>query len=322
MPREQPTELLAAVSATAYDRLDPQPVGDLKHVGDERGLGWMSTADLLIDPSRLDPLVDAGCGRFRSDDRPLVVAQLARESVAALVTVAVDLWVRQRRLLDLSAANVVLRAGPKAVVAGLRRPNVVVLADDPMVGQDDVEVIGEDQMFDRLVDQSVGYPVPAGAVPPGGPASIAAVAAIIATVRQVVRCGERHLWGTAALAAASTAARLSHTLGPRADQDLAALLATRPDLDRTIELVTVDDDSPYDGPDSDITFALRRTCCLLYKLPDRSQCATCSLRDRECQIAELSDWYRNQRRRLRDGRDYGWDGDGGAPGTSSSISSS
>lgn len=296
---QSPDELLAAASAAVYGRLHPVPLGepgDPENPDDGHG-PWLSVADLLVDPDRLERLVETAGRRFRSDDRALVVAQVARESVAALTTVAVDLWARQRRLFDLSSANVLLRAGGEAVVPGLRRAALATLVEDPLAERPGVQVVSEAELFDRLVDQSLGYPVPAGETPPGRPASIAAVSAIIAAVRRVVRCGDRHLWGSAALAAANALVTASHTVGPRADQDRLELLGARPDLARTIELVTVDDELD-DGRCGEITFARRRTCCLLFKLPDNRQCSTCSLGDRATQLAGLSTWYRSERRRL------------------------
>jgi hypothetical protein len=39
-----------------------------------------------------------------------------------------------------------------------------------------------------------------------------------------------------------------------------------------------------------VTFAVRRTCCLLLKLPAGHQCGTCSLRDRDACIARMTSW--------------------------------
>jgi hypothetical protein len=307
---ERPTDVLAAIACAVYDRMHPAP---LDRGDDPASSGWLHVADLLRDPDGLEPLIGAASARFRSQDRALLVAQVARETISALVTVAVELWGRQRRVLDLSAANVWLRAGETAVVVGVHQPWLAVLADDLLAGQPGVEVIAERRMFDRLVDQTIGYPVPPGAVPPGQPATIAAVAAIVAAVRRSIRCGERQLWGTAALAIASTSAKLAHAVGRRADTDRDMVFASRPDLARTVELIQAEADADVaTGP---VTFGLRRTCCLLFKLPDGDRCATCSLGDRDAQIVELTDWYRRYRPR------QGCDGDGGAPGISSSSSS-
>jgi hypothetical protein len=244
---------------------------------------------LLADPTTVGPLVRAaGSGRLGSDDGGLVLAQVAREAIAVLVAAGVHAWATARRVPDLSAANVVLRDGPSGIVAGMRRPVWAVLPPDAGMAADagsDVEVLEEPKLFARFLERVLGDPAPLGAVPPGPADRVAAVAAVVATVRRTVRTGDRHLWGTAALTLASTLTRLSHTLGPRADDDRRRLLAARPDLARTIELVTVPDHAG-----SDVTFAVRRTCCLLLKLPAGHQCGTCSLRERDACIARLAAW--------------------------------
>jgi len=247
---------------------------------------WLPVDVLLDDPSVVGRLVRAaGSGRFGSDDGGLVVAQVAREAIAVLVAAGVHAWATERRVLDLTAANVALRDGPAGVIAGLRRPADAVLASHPRAGDPDVEVLEEPKLFARFLDQVLGDPAPLGEVPAGPADRVAAVAAIVATVRRTVRTGDRHLWGTAALTLSSTLTRLSHVLGPRVDGDRRRILAARPDLARTIELVTVPDD---DG--DDVTFAVRRTCCLLLKLPAGHQCGTCSLRDRDACIARMTSW--------------------------------
>ena len=294
---EEPADVLAAIAATAHDRLAPRPIGDAAEVD-----GWVGVIDLLADPGRLEPLIVAAEQRFRSADRSLLVAQVAREAVAALAAAAVEPWLRQRRLLDLSAPNVLLRPGAVTGIVGLRRATLTVLTDDPLAGHPDVQVVDEEEMFRRLLRAGIGRAVPAGSAPPGRPGRIAAVAAVIAAARQVIRCGDRHLWGTAALAAATTAGRVGHAVGPRADRDFARLLAARRDLARTIELVTVPEDPADVGPGptgTGITFAVRLTCCLLYKLPEGRMCGTCCLGDRAAQLDRLADWFRRERRRLR-----------------------
>lgn len=276
-------------------------------VADPVDPAWLPVHRLLDEPAAIGALVRAaGPRRFGSDDWGLVVAQVAREAIAALVNAGVHAWAAQRRVVDLSAANVLLREGPTGVEAGLRRPGVAVLPADPLAAPDPgsaggpvegagragrvdvVEVADDDKLFRRFLDRTLGDPVPIGALP-GGPADrVAAVAALVATVRHTVRTGHRHLWGTAALAAAGTFTRLAAAGHPGADRDRARLLAARPDLARTIELVTVAD--PGDPAGGDVTFAVRRTCCLLLKLPAGRQCGTCSLRDRDACIAGVASW--------------------------------
>lgn len=303
---ETVSDVLSSASAVAYGRFSARAVGAAlapERTGGSNGegvngnggdSGWIAAEDLLEDPDGLLQLsATAGPGRFRSTDRELVLGQVARESVAALVTAAVHTWSCQRRLLDVSASNVLLRDGDVAVVAALRRPVLAVLPGDPLVPEPDVEVVDEPTMFQRLLSQTLGYPLSPGPPPDRRPERVAAVAAVIAALRQLVRSGDRHLWGSVALAAVNGLTHASHAAGDRARSDLGALVSARPDLARTVELVTT-----HDARDEPITFALRRTCCLLYKLPDGAQCATCSLADRASRVASLGEWHRAERNRF------------------------
>lgn len=325
---ERPADVLASLSSLVHGRLAPVPVGNLTDGG------WIGLDALLRDPWTIAPLVAAsGAARFRSDDWALVVAQVAREAIQVLVTGAVELWTRRRRLLAMTAADVALREGAERTEVGLRRIRLAALEDDPLAplapgqhgepGVDDavVEVVTEGEMLRRLCDRVIGPSVPLGTTPPGTADEVAAVAAIVATVRRTVRSGQRHLWGTAGLAVGSALASASHAVGERADRDRAALFAARRDLARTVSLTTVDD-----AMGGTVTFALRRTCCLLLKLPDGLQCGTCSLRDHDACVERMTDWHREERRRRRGvgagpGPGQGWDGAGGASGTSTIASS-
>jgi hypothetical protein len=293
---ERPLDVLAGLSALVHGRLAPAPVGD----GTEGG--WVGLDRMLVDPWAVAPLVTvSGANRFRSDDWALVVAQVARESIQVLVTAAVNLWTRHRRLLAMTAADVVLREGPAGTEVGLRRIRLAVLADDPLAplaslafrGRE-VEVVTEAVLLRRLTERVIGRAMPLGSSPNGTANRVAAVAAIVATVRRTSRSGQRHLWGTAGLAVGSALASASHVVGERADRDRAALFAVRRDLARTVTLTTVDD-----ALGGTVTFALRRTCCLLLKLPDELQCGTCSLRDHDSCVARMTDWHRDQRRSAR-----------------------
>jgi hypothetical protein len=85
---------------------------------------------------------------------------------------------------------------------------------------------------------------------------------------------------------------VSHDVGTRADRDRARLLARRPDLARTVELLTIDDGL---GTGDTVSCARRLTCCLLVKLPGEVQCGTCNLRDRDVCIASMTAWARAER---------------------------
>jgi hypothetical protein len=284
--------VLAGLAAAVHDRLLSTPLGSNGVSGPTAG--WVRVDEMLADPTRLDLLLAQSGRRYGSDDRMLLSAQVVRGAVSALVTAAVRLWSSDRRLLDMSAGNVALREDELATQVGLRSVRLTVLAGDSLAGQPGVEVVDEDAMFDRLMQQVVGYPVPSGELPPDPPERCAAVAGIVATVRRVVRCGDRHFWGTAGLAAGSALAAVSHTRPEQAADDRRRLFAARPDLARTVELVTVDD-----ALGGEITFPLRRTCCLLYKLPARLQCGTCSLRDHDVCVGSTADYHRQERHRHR-----------------------
>jgi hypothetical protein len=301
LPATPAVQVLADLSAVVRGRLAPRPVtgGGATAAPAE----WVGLDALLRDREAVAPLVRAsGRRRFGSDDWPLVVAQVARESISTLVTAAVRSWTQHRRLFDLSAANVVLREGATTTEVGLRRPRLAVLADDPLgepadgrrAAGSEIEVVTEPEMFTRLVERVIGRPVPLGAVPRGPADQVAGVAAIVATVRRTVRSGQRHLWGTAGLAVATALASASHVVGEQADRDRAALFAARRDLARTVRLTTVDD-----GAGGSLTFGVRRTCCLLVKLPAATQCGTCSLRDPDACVAGLTTWLRAERRATR-----------------------
>lgn len=275
-------DVLRTASTAAYGRLAADVVDP------SRMPGWVRLADLQRRPDVLAELAErVGEDRFCSPDRALALAQVAREAIAVVVTVATRTWGCQRRLLDLGVDNIALHDGPSAVIAGLRRPRLAVLADDPLAGHRDVEVLDEATMVSRLLEDVLGHPI-------GGTDSstepTGSVATIVATARRLRTMGERHLWGTAALAVAGALTEASHVVGSRADDDRARLFAQRPDLARLIDLVTV-----ADTTGQPLTFAVRRTCCLLYKIPPGTQCATCSLRDPEDQVTELTAWHLHRR---------------------------
>lgn len=300
-PAELPATVpavLQTASAATNGRLVPCATGIAP------GLGWIGASELVSRPERLHELADAaGRDRFHSDERCLVLHQVCREAVTSLAKALIDTWCRQRRLLDVRATNVALSESRTGTMVGLKKAGLMVLPGDLLAGHPGVQVTDETTMFRHLVD-ALGYRLPAEEAAPA--AALSATATIIAATKRLARSGDRHLWGSLAAAVASGLTRAGHVVGGRADRDLDAILAARPDLAGTIELVTVPDAcDPADPggagaePDGSITFALRRTCCLLYKMPGGTHCSTCSLRDRDCRAAELAEWYRAERREMR-----------------------
>jgi hypothetical protein len=293
-------DVLRSASTAAYGRLADDAVDPA------RWPGWVGLADLQAQPRKLMALVEAaGQDRFHSPDQALVLAQVTREAVAVLATAATYMWSVKRRLLDLSIANVALHEGPSGVQVAMRTPRLAVLPGDALARFEHVEVLDEAAMVSRLLDGVIGHGERAtrggcssaspttSSTDDAGPPVDGSIGTIITTARRLHTMGDRHLWGSVALAVAGALTKSSHVTGIRADEDRATLFAARPDLARLVELVTV-----CDADGGPLTFAARRTCCLLYKLPQRTQCATCSLRDPDEQLEELTVWHISARRSL------------------------
>ena len=258
------SRLLAEAAARSPGRVAPTPVP-------AGAPGWVGVDALATAPAAFDRLVAATAARYRTRDRALAVGQVVREAVSIATGAAVAGWARHGRLLDWRAGNVALSPGDRGLVVGLRRLGLTVGAHDPLAGAPGVAVVGGgargddeaagdgDALLAALDAALLGPPVPAGDLPPGPAGRAATVATVIAAGRRAARTGARHYWGTAAIAAALALA------GHEVERD--RLLARRPDLARTVELT---------GGDAG-GCARRLTCCLLVKLPDAPQCATCPL---------------------------------------------
>ena len=264
-----PRELLADLSRRLGGRLAPEPV---------TAPGWVGLDDMLDDDGCFPALARAAGARFMSDDVALVGAQLVREWVSTIAEAAVTLWGRERRLFDWTAGNVAVRTDGSRTV-GLRRLDLVDVPD-PVDVPVPLDRVHEDEMVDVLLDRALGRSLPSG------------VAAVVAAARRAFRSGDRHYWGTVALALANALTAVSHEVGARADGDRAMLLRRRPDLARTVEVLTVDDGL---GAGDTVSCARRLTCCLLVKLPGEVQCGTCNLRDRDECVASLAAWARAER---------------------------
>jgi hypothetical protein len=293
--------LLAGVSSRFAARLAPDVVRVGPAASGGPGDGWVGVDALLSDPRSFPRLVAAACPRFGSDDRTLVGAQLVREWVSTVTTAAVAAWGRDRRAFDWSAGNVAVRADGSV---GLRGLGLAVLGGDELAGGPAtggspgvagpspalVTVTTEARLVERVLDGAIGHPVRAGARPGGPVAGMPAVAAVVAAARRATRSGARLYWGTVGLAVVNGLTAVSHDVGPRADRDRELLLRRRPDLARTVELVTTDD-----GAGGTVSCGRRLTCCLLVKLPGEVQCGTCNLRDRDECVTSLAVWARGQR---------------------------
>lgn len=224
------------------------------------GGGWQPLRELL-EPRGLHSAIDARVARTGCEDRVAVGSVLVRDLLAPLTRLAVAAWSQDRVVLDVSTVNVLAD----------------VSADGPRVGLAEVRAAGADGHRDPLGTLE--------AVLLDG-----TVAAMIESLRRVVRVGRRHLWGNVALAAVNTLTTLSHRVGGTADADRVALLGRRPDLLAHLDVVTTDD-----GRGRAITYAIRRSCCLLVKIPPGTMCGTCSLRPRADRIAACDAHFRAAR---------------------------
>lgn len=223
--------------------------------------GWAPLAG-LIDPDRFGRAIADRAARASTSDHVAVGSVLCRDLVVPLVRLAVAAWSEDRVVLDVSCANVAVELGGERPRLALLRPR----GRGP-IGDDSALL----DRFERVVLD--------GAVVP-----------VVEALCTVVRVGGWHLWGSAALAVVNTLATISHRADSRADADRAALLARRPDLARLVDVVSV-----ADGRGGTITYAIRRTCCLLAKLPRAEMCGTCSLRPRHERIASCDEHYRAER---------------------------
>lgn len=190
---------------------------------------------------------------------------LVGDLLVPVVRLSVVAWSVDRVVLDVSPANL-------AVDLTGSQPRLALIEPRGFGPCDDDDVL--DRFEETVLDGTV--------------------TATVDALRRVERVGRRHLWGSVALAVVNTLASLSHRPGSRADADRVALLARRPDLARTLDVVTVDD-----AAGGEITYAIRRTCCLLVKLPGSTRCGTCSLRPREERITACDQHYRAERATLR-----------------------
>ncbi len=221
----------------------------------------------LCEPAQMRRTLVDVAGRVPSADLAAVGSVLVRDLLAPITRLVVAAWCQDRVVLDVTPGNISVDVAGCATRLRL----------------------GEVQAF------------PNGSAPPALPELEAVLfdgtaTAVIDGLRRVVRIGRRHLWGNVALAAVNVLASLSHRPGSPADADREALLARRPDLAALVETITA-----RDGRGGTITYAVRRNCCLLAKLPPGTMCGTCSLRPRDERVRECDDHYRAERSRVAGG---------------------
>lgn len=221
------------------------------------GRGWTPLRDALA-PAALGAAVARGCERTGGDEA-VVGSLLVRDLLVPVTRLAVAAWRDDRLVLDVSAANLGVDLG----------------SDEPRLSLVEWRGVGPSEDDELLLDHLEGWLL-------DDTANL-----VVEALRVVVRVGARHLWGSVALAVVNTLATIGRSFPERADRDRDALLARRPDLAALVELVRTDD-----GAGGTITYAIRRTCCLLVKLPTGRMCGTCSLRPRGERIDACNEHFR------------------------------
>jgi ferric iron reductase protein FhuF len=231
---------------------------------------------VALEPVRFAEHVALAARRWHTDDEAVALSLFVRELTVAVTTAAVTTFARDRRLLDLSMANLACRQTEAGAAIGVVSGDLLMLPGDGLEGRPGAIVVqGDTALLGRLTTDVLD----------------GVVAPIIDAARTHIRLGERHLWGNVALAIANTLTTLGHRVGPRADSDRDDLLAARPELRPTIEVIRV-----ADGSGDTVTFAIRRTCCLLDRVPGAMRCATCSLNDHDSTVRQVARYFVAERR--------------------------
>jgi ferric iron reductase protein FhuF len=238
---------------------------------------WLPLREVLAP--ELFGAVVGGTAAMLDAETNVAAALVARALTALVVGATIDTWSRERRVLDVTVDNLMVRSDGLDAHAALVDVRGWALAESVADDGDTFAVVADDDELRARLERTLFDDF---------------VAAVVAAVRGIVRSGQRHLWGNAGLAVANTLATTSHEVGRRADDDRAAVLADRPDLAGTVQIETVPD-----GTGGSVTFAIRRTCCLLYKVPDAAMCGTCSLRPESERIDACVTYYRAERDRSR-----------------------
>jgi hypothetical protein len=239
-------------------------------VGDDPA--WTPLLDALAPDALREWITVAGV-RFGTDDPVVAASLLVREITVMATYAAVVTWSVERRVLDLSPSNVMVRESPAGALIGMRRLRMSVLAGDELAGAAGIDVVADADVLRAVLAASWLR---------------GSVDAVIEAGRAVVHMGQRHLYGNVGLTVVNGLAEASVRSGivERIDRDRAQLLDEHEELASTVEVFT------KQAGATTVTFAIRTTCCLLYKTESKIQCGTCSLLDRESRIRAVGDYYR------------------------------
>jgi len=241
-------------------------------VGLPGGPGWVTVADLAWDLGLLEDLmsrIGRGCG---SENRAYWGTTVLRGYLWRALAPAVAAFLAERRLPDLSAANVALRFGESGFAEDVAfvSPRFTALPDDPQAQHPDAEVVPSvGAMLGRMREALAGTHLPV----------------MIPALRSLrVRRGTRVLWRAASDVCAEAFMFVGRELGREAEGCALAekLLATPSPLSAPTNFYVLE----YDGG-SERT-RVRNTCCLYYKLGDGA-CFTCPRTTHEERLQRIAE---------------------------------
>jgi ferric iron reductase protein FhuF len=183
---------------------------------------------------------------------------LLKDLFRILTGIVVETWTRERRVLDVSLANLLVDLSSLRPRFALHRARVAVIQGDKVEG---ARVVADERALLDLIGEWLLEDT---------------VRRLIAAYRNVAHIGDRHLWGNVANAAANAFISADRNSESRLDRDRRIFFERYPELASHIELVTISD-----GADGRVTCVVRHNCCLRIKLPDVDICLNCSLLDRK-----------------------------------------
>jgi hypothetical protein len=201
----------------------------------------------------------ARLGQSRPLDDPVMTGSaLLKDLFRILTGIVVKTWSRERRVLDVSLANILVDLSSLRPRFALQRAHVAIIEGDDLEG---ALVVPDERALLDLIGEWLLEDT---------------VRQLIAAYRNVAHIGDRHLWGNVANAAANAFISADHSLESRLDRDRRIFFERYPELACHIELVRISD-----GHDGHVTCVVRHNCCLRIKLPDVDICLNCSLLRRD-----------------------------------------
>jgi Ferric iron reductase FhuF-like transporter/FhuF 2Fe-2S C-terminal domain len=234
-------------------------------VGEPGGEGWAAALDpLRADRPLLAQLVAATQARLRTRSAAMIGSALLQGYQWPLIGAAVACYLIDRRVPDLSAANVLVRYGAAhdADALALRSGRFTALPDDPAAAHPDATVVAGREALREALRAGVE----------------AHMGEAIALICAHLGCGPRGLWLSVADRLAGTLIWLmqAHGQAPAAqiENEVEALIRApgSPLSSRQIGLIAL----THHGRSE--VFLDRATCCYWYRTDGGEYCSTCPRR--------------------------------------------